>query len=113
MHEIGMLYQIADTTSRFAEEYDIDAVKGIKVQVGELSGVLPELFTEYFNYVMEQYPRLHSAKLDLQMIRAEGLCEDCNCLYNVSKHDGLCPRCHSPYKKMLGGTEIRLSSITY
>ncbi len=113
MHEIGMLYQIAETSTKFAEDNDIKEVKGINVEVGELSGVLPDIFTEYFDYVAGQYPRIHNAKLHLDMIRAEGLCCDCNCLYDVSKQEGICPRCGSREKKMLGGTDIRLRSLAY
>lgn len=113
MHEIGMLYQTAETVTKFAERHEVDKVKEITIEVGELSGVLPEIFTEYFGYVMEQYPRLVEAKLKLHMVAGEGLCTECDCLFNVMKNDGICPRCRSMSKKILGGTQINIESIGY
>lgn len=113
MHEIGMLYQAAETVTKFAEENGIDTVREITIEIGEISGVLPDIFTEYFGYVMGQYPRLADARLKMHKVTGEGLCTDCNCLYNIMKNDGICPRCHSTSKKILGGTQINIESIGY
>lgn len=62
MHEIGMLRQTAELATRFAEENGIDAVKNITIEIGELSGALPEVFTEYFPFIAEQYPRVRGGE---------------------------------------------------
>lgn len=113
MHEIGMLYQTAETATRYAEENGIEAVRSIRIDIGELSGALPQVFTSYFPYIAEQFPRLKGAKLQLHTIPGEALCANCQNLYNVMKQEGVCPCCQSREKTILGGQDIKLMSIGY
>lgn len=113
MHEIGMLYQTAETAVSFADENNIARVRTITLEVGECAGVFPEIFTNYFPYVAEQYPKLKDARIQIKMVPSECLCTECHSLYNVLKNEGECPRCHSHNKKVLGGTEVKLLNIGY
>lgn len=108
-----MLEQTAKTVNSVAESKGIDRVLSISIDVGELSGALPQIFTECFPIVQKDYPVLKDAEIKVDVVRAEGLCMDCGALFHVIKHDGYCPRCHSFNKKMLGGTEVKLRSIAY
>lgn len=113
MHEIGMLYQTAETADSYAKANGVEEVKTINIEIGELSGALPQVFTEYFPFVAEKYPTLKNASLELRRIPGEGMCADCKCMYNIMQREGICPRCGSRDKKILGGTDIRLVSIGY
>jgi len=112
MHEVGMLYQTAKIAEKYAKDNNFETVDSIQIEVGELSGALPDIFTEYFDYVARQYKCLTGTKLNIRTIPGEGLCLDCHALYNVMDNEGKCPRCASKNKKILGGTEIKLISIT-
>lgn len=113
MHELGLLYQTAETATRYAEENGIDEVKSIAIEIGELSGAMPDIFTELFPMIAEQFPRLQKAELQLSMVPGEGLCLDCHCLYNIMRQEGQCPRCGSRDKTILGGKDVRLMNIGY
>ncbi len=113
MHELGMLRQAAELATRCADENGVDEVQSIAIEIGELSGALPYVFTEYFPVVAEKFPKVKNARLDLRTIPGEGLCSKCNCLYNVMKQEGVCPRCGSREKKILGGQDVRILNITY
>lgn len=113
MHEIGMLYQTAETATLYADENHIDEVKVISIEIGELSGAFPAVFTDYFPFVAEQYPKLKNAKLQIHEVAGEGLCNECHCLYNVMQNEGICPNCHSFSKTILSGRDIKLLSIGY
>lgn len=113
MHEIGMLRQTAELAQSVAEENGIDEIKCITIEIGELSGALPYVFTEYFPFVAEKYSILKNAELRLITVSGEGLCADCRCLYNIQKHGGICPRCGSESKTVLGGTDVKVLSIEY
>lgn len=113
MHEIGMLYQTAKLVTEYADKKQIDEVKNISLEIGELAGVLPEIFTDYFAYVAEQFPKLKNAKLQIKMVPSEALCTQCQCLYNILRNEGICPRCHSTMKTVLGGTDVQLQNIGY
>lgn len=113
MHEIGMLYQMAKIATEYADKNNVEEVKYIAVELGELAGVLPEIFTDYFPYVASQYPKLKNAELKVHEVSGEGLCDECHCMYNVMKYEGECPNCHSHSKTILSGREVKLLHIGY
>lgn len=113
MHEIGMLYQMAKMATEFAEKNGVEEVKYIALEIGELAGVLPEIFTDYFPYVAGKYPKLQHAELKIHKIPGEGICDECHCMYNVMRNEGKCPRCHSRSKTILGGKDVKLLHIGY
>lgn len=112
MHEIGMLYSAAKTAVQYAEQYEMDSVQAISLELGELAGVLPNIFTDYFDYVKQDFPKLSEAKLFLKIVPGEAVCESCKCMYNVMKNEGKCPRCESRMKKIISGQRVRLMSIS-
>lgn len=111
MHEIGMLYSAAETAVEYADSNGLDEVNLISLELGELAGVVPNVFTEYFDYVKEQFPKLKNAHLELKVIPGEAVCSDCGSMYNVMKTEGKCPRCQSRDKTIISGRDIRLMSI--
>lgn len=113
MHEIGMLRQTAELAQSVAEENGIDEIKSITIEIGELSGALPYVFTEYFPFIAEKYSILKNAELKLLTAHGEGLCSDCHCLYNIQRQNGICPRCGSESKTVLGGTDVKVLNIEY
>lgn len=111
MHEVGLLYTIADTASRYAEENHASSVESISLDIGELAGVLPDIFTEYFDYVAGQYAKLSHAKLRIHMIPGEAMCTRCGSMYNVMKNEGVCPSCGERGKRILSGQNLLIRNI--
>lgn len=112
MHEIGILYSAAETAVRYADQYDMDEIHSISLELGELAGVLPNIFTDYFDYVKREFPKMSHAELFLKIVPGEAMCEDCQCMYNVMKNEGKCPNCESKMKTILSGRDVRLMSIS-
>ncbi len=113
MHEIGVLEEAVRTIVDLAEENDIPEVKSITFDVGELTGYLPVFFEQYFPVVVEKKPVVKNAKLHMNIIPGEGLCMDCETMYNVMKCEGKCPKCGSIEKKVLSGTKFMIKEIGY
>lgn len=113
MHEIGMLYQLAELAVNCARDNHVEQIQSVSVEIGELSGGLPHVFEEYFPYIAQRYPELEHAELKLHIIPGEALCTVCSSLYNVMRQEGKCPKCRSRDKKILGGRDIRLMNIGY
>jgi len=111
MHEIGTLHEIAKIASEVAAENQVDHVKFISLEVGELTGMLPVFFEKYYSVIVEDFPVLEGSELKIRMIPGEALCDDCHTMYNIMKNEGKCPRCQSRYKTVLGGTELVLKEI--
>lgn len=113
MHELGLLVQLAETVERVAAEQKIDRITTVSLDIGEASGALPELFTEYLPLVAEQHPVLADVKLQFRMIPSKALCLECDALYDVMRQEGKCPVCGSMYKKVLGGQDVVIRELGY
>lgn len=113
MHELGLLIQTAELVKRTAEENGVEHIAYIAVDIPEASGVLPELFKDYFPVVQEKYPILDGAELQMRVFPSKGLCLDCNAVYDVMKFEGKCPNCGSSFKKLLGSRDVTVREIGY
>ncbi|MGI6307524.1 MAG: hydrogenase maturation nickel metallochaperone HypA [Dethiobacteria bacterium] len=113
MHEIGILYKMAELAETVAAENSLKKITSITVEVGELSGILPVFLEKYYPLVIENREVLKESKLLVQVIRGQGLCDECKTLYNIMKNEGKCPQCHSRSKTVLGGREFVVKNILY
>ena len=113
MHEIGVLKKAVDLVEESAKKNNIDHVLYVKLEVGELSGYLPIFFEKYFPIVTENKSLFTDTELRLEIVKGEGLCLNCENIYNVMKHEGKCPCCGSREKKILGGQDFLVKEIGY
>jgi hydrogenase nickel incorporation protein HypA/HybF len=113
MHEIGVLEEAVRTVERIAKDNQIDKIRFITLEIGELTGYLPVFFEKYFPVVVENRPALKNAELRMQIVKGQAICEECQSLYNVMKNEGCCPNCKSRSKKILGGQEFLIKDIGY
>ena len=111
MHEIGVLDQAVKMAERVATENGATEIKYLALTVGELSGYLPVFFEQYFPIVTEDRPMFKNTKLIVETKKGEALCNECQSLYNVLKNEGVCPKCKSRDKTILGGQEFMVKEI--
>ena len=110
MHEIGVVRQLVRTVTAFAAEQGLRDVREVVVDCGELSLVIPE-------YVEELYPVavkgsiLEHAKLTIHTVPGLAECDDCDEIFNVVEHKGLCPNCGSFSKTVLSGRDFTVREI--
>ena len=110
MHEIGIVRQILRTVTEFAEENDLQDIREVVVDCGELSLVIPE-------YLEEVYPAvipgsiLNSAKLTVNVVPGMAECNECDEIFNVVDYKGYCPTCGSFDKTILTGQECTIREI--
>lgn len=113
MHEIGVLNEAIKIAERVAKENNVDRIKFITFEVGELTGYLPVFFEKYFPIVIIDKPVFEGAELKIETVHGEALCNDCHSLYNVMKNEGKCPKCQSRNKTVLGGQEFKIKNIGF
>lgn len=73
MHELGVLHQIAKTVDRIASENHIRRIKHIALEVGELSGFVPQYLKKLYPVAVDAFPVLRKAELRIHMIQGKGL----------------------------------------
>ncbi len=113
MHEIGVLTKAVDLVETAAKDNGLDHISYITLEVGELTGYIPEFFEKYFSVVTEDRPVFADTELRIRTVRGQALCQDCQSLYNVMRNKGRCPKCGSREKKILGGQQFLVKEIGY
>ncbi|MBR5329627.1 MAG: hydrogenase maturation nickel metallochaperone HypA [Firmicutes bacterium] len=59
--------------NKIAKENHIQKVKHIALEVGELSGFVPQYLTKLFPVAVDRYPILQKAELQIRLIAGKGL----------------------------------------
>ena len=73
MHELGVLHQVVKTVSRIAEENQVRRIKHITLEVGAVSGFVPQYLTKLFPVAADSCPVLKRTKLCIEMVQGRGL----------------------------------------
>ena len=62
MHEMGIVTHVAKTLDEMAPQYGITKYGSVTLQVGEVSGIVTDLFTDCWNYFRLKHPLLKDWK---------------------------------------------------
>ncbi len=57
MHEMGIVLHLAKTLDRTAEEEGLSRISRVTLQVGEVSGIVTDLFVDAWNYFSPRLTR--------------------------------------------------------
>ena len=73
MHELGVLHQVIKAANRIAEENQIRRIRHITLEVGDVSGFVPQYLTKLFPVAADGSPVLKRAKLRIENVQGRGL----------------------------------------
>jgi hydrogenase nickel incorporation protein HypA/HybF len=111
MHEMGIVLHLAKTLDETAEENHLTAIGKVVLQVGEVSGIMTDLFIDAWNYFKVRHPVLMESELVLETIPAVTWCDNCKQTYETVKYGKECPYCHSGETWLLRGSECVIKEI--
>jgi len=110
MHELGVVIEVVKTVENFAKENDIKKIDSLVLQIGELSSMIPK-------YIEDCYPAavdgtiMQDTKLEIEILPGNGLCKQCDKVFNVLENEGLCPNCGIKDFDLLSGREFFIKEI--
>jgi hydrogenase nickel incorporation protein HypA/HybF len=108
MHEYSIVSALIDRVEAEARARGATAVQRIRVRIGELAGVEPELFVSAYDLVRE-HTLCRDAELEVRAEEAQWLCPRCR--YEIAPGQMLrCPRCQVA-AELVGGGDIMLDQI--
>lgn len=110
MHELGIVMEIVRVVDELAKEQGITAVDSIVLQIGELSAVVPLYVEECFPAAVDG-TFMENTKLEIEMMPGNGLCKDCNTVFNMLKQNGVCPRCTGTNVEIISGRDFYIKEI--
>lgn len=109
MHEFSIVAALLDMVATDARSHGARSVSGIVIKIGELSGVVPELFEEAF-HTCKRGTIAENAQLDI--IR-QGITICCPCGYSggIESLRFLCPKCGSSSIEVTDGEDMILQRL--
>lgn len=110
MHELGIMLEIIKTVESFARQNGVTKIDTLVLQIGELAPVVRE-------FIRQCYPAaadgtlLQDTKLKIETLPGNGICKQCQKVFNILKSGGKCPECGSNVWDLLGGKEFMIKEI--
>ena len=111
MHEMGIVLHLAKTLDEEAEKEELTRIAKVVLQVGEVSGIMTDLFTDAWDYFKVRHPILKDSTLVIETIPAVTWCDHCKQTYETVKYAKECPYCHSGETWLLKGNELIIKEI--
>ena len=111
MHELGIVFHLIDMVEELGRETELTHVSRVALDLGEVSGVLPDYLVDCWNWAVARTELLKGAELEVTQIDAVTVCNSCGRTYGTVEHGRICPYCESPDTVLLQGNEIELREI--
>jgi hydrogenase nickel incorporation protein HypA/HybF len=110
VHELSIAKSIVDIVQQYVPEEQRGEVQSVRVQVGRLSGVVPESLEFCFSAITDPTP-LGSARLDIEQIPARSRCAQCSSTFESEGTSFLCPSCGGDDLQILSGMELHVVEV--
>lgn len=110
MHELSVAQSILEIVQQNLPQEDLHSVKSVKVQVGELSGVVPDSLEFCFSALVSETP-LARARLEIEHIPFKVYCPSCEQSWQSGNGFAVCPACGCAETRILSGTELHVTEI--
>lgn len=111
MHELGVVFHIADSVVKIAKENQAQHVRRVTLQIGEVSTVIPSYLVDVWNWNCKRTPMLEGCALLWEPIPAVTYCQDCGQTYDTVPHGKICPHCGSFRTYLQQGNELEIKEI--
>ena len=111
MHELGIVFHIIKAVERVGAENKLTQVSTVILELGEVSGVIPEELTNCWQWAVQKTELLKEAALVIETIPAVTFCEGCERTYGTVQYGRICPFCGSERTYLVRGNEINLKTI--
>ncbi len=111
MHEMGTVMYVIKTVDEIVEENKLSTVNSVTLEIGEVSGILPEFITKCWDFAIRRSNHLQNSELIIESLPAVTYCEACHNTYDTVEHGKTCPHCGSGHTYLLRGNEYNIKEI--
>ncbi|MFB7499129.1 hydrogenase maturation nickel metallochaperone HypA [Streptomyces sp. NPDC056161] len=114
MHEMSIALAVIEQVAEAAERAgDVTAVRSVRLQVGELAGVVPDALAFSFELACAG-TLLEGAELVTEPVPGRARCAPCGHEWAVGMPPRLsCPRCRGASTDLLSGRELRITGVRW
>ncbi len=110
MHETSIAQDIIAIVEETLNEHPGCRLKGVKVSIGEMIAVVPDLLQHAYDSLTFDTPICGSI-LDITIIPISALCQTCQKSFGLNEYEFLCPACQSADIEVKTGNEFFIKEI--
>ena len=110
MHELSLIASVFDILEEKAREHGASQVTAVRLQVGRMSGVVPELLESAFD-IYKKGTLAEGARLEIVIVPVKLSCPDCGGASVREDTDFSCAACGSRRVEIVEGREIVVEKI--
>lgn len=110
MHELSICQALVDRVTSIASEQNARQIFSIRVAIGPLSGVEPQLLEQAYSLAAAG-SIAEDAELELETLPVRVLCSNCDKESNVIPNRLVCGHCGDWRTTLLSGDELMLQAI--
>lgn len=111
LHELGIVFHIQRDLEQVALENAVGHIASVTLEMGEVSGIVPELLLDAWRWSADKKDLFRGAELVIETIPALTHCEACGCDYATLEHGKTCPSCGSGETYLIQGNEVSIKEI--
>ncbi|KIZ16707.1 hydrogenase maturation nickel metallochaperone HypA [Streptomyces natalensis] len=113
MHEMSLALAVVDQIDGAARFERATAVSSVRLQVGELAGVVPDALAFSFELACAETV-LEGAELIIEQVAARARCRPCTRTWETGMPPRLtCPGCGGADTELLSGRELQIVSVSW
>ena len=105
MHELGLVTHVVRAIEEIGKEEKLTEVASVTLEIGEVSGVIPDYLEDCWKYFRKRSELLKEAELKIETIPAVTICGDCQKTFSTLEYKKQCPHC--------GGEDTWLTCLLY
>ncbi|MGD9160976.1 MAG: hydrogenase maturation nickel metallochaperone HypA [Desulfobacteraceae bacterium] len=110
MHEQSIVASLLALALEDAKKDNAQRIIGIKLVIGELTGVEKDAVNFYFGF-MAKGTVAEGASLEFKYIKPQLRCRDCDIIFPRSGLEFNCPKCNKKAIEIIGGRELYIDSM--
>lgn len=110
MHEFSIAEALLKGTLKVAEAYGSRPVEQVRVQMGRLRQIVPDILTYAFDVIAKD-TLAEGAVLECREVTPWVRCKSCGTAFEPEDIFWVCPACETPGGEVLRGEELILESV--
>lgn len=108
MHELAIAQSIVEAIETRAIECNARRVQGVRLQIGEASGIVTDSLTFCFEMLASLNPLLAGAQLLIDITPHRAKCRNCAKEFTITNFVAQCPACERWDAEVISGTELQI-----
>ncbi|HPD65814.1 MAG TPA: hydrogenase maturation nickel metallochaperone HypA [Bacteroidia bacterium] len=112
MHELSIALNIAEIIDEEMSKNKHLMLLEVEIEVGKLSGVVPELLLFALKEGIPEHP-LHHAEIKITEPEGKGKCLHCQKISSIENYFDQCQHCHQFGFEIIAGKELKVKSLLF